>query len=252
MPTPTHRSAREDPLSLADGWLQVVSTRHASPREDIDPGAEGLELVLLDMDGTLIDASSWEMIHEAYGVSNQANWDRYQRGELDDVEFMRSDIALWHVKNETIHVDDLERILFQAPLMPGARELVAGLHARNVATCIVSGGIDLLARHVCETLGIDMYVANGLRLKESGHLAGDGIVYLEIRDKARTTREILKRLSVPKARSAAVGNSAYDAPMFRESGFGVAVNPSDDIVRRAARHVVEGKDLRDVLRHLVG
>lgn len=250
MPTPTHRSAREDPLAVADGWLQVVSTRHASPRDDIDRTKPGLELVLLDMDGTLIDASSWEMIHQAYGVSNQENWGRYQRGELDDVEFMRSDIALWHVKNPTIHVGDLERILHRAPLMPGARELVQGLAERDVATCIVSGGIDLLARHVCEELGVDMYVANGLRLQGSGHLSGEGIVYLEIRDKARTTREILKRLGVAKERTAAVGNSAYDAPMFRECGFGVAVNPSDHVVRRAAKHVVEGKDLRDVLRHL--
>lgn len=252
VPTPTHRSAREDPLSLADGWLQVVSTRHASPRDDVDRTKPGLELVLLDMDGTLIDASSWEMIHEAFGVSNEHNWLAYQRGELDDVEFMRSDIALWHVGREKVHVEELERILYQAKLMPGAQELAEGLRARGIATCIVSGGIDILARHVCLELGLDMYVANGLRLAESGHLQGEGIVYLEIRDKARTTREILRKLGVPRERTAAVGNSAYDAPMFREAGFGVAVNPSDHVVRRAARHVVEGKDLRLVLRHLVG
>lgn len=266
VPTPTHRSAREDPVSLADGWLQVVSTRHASPRDDVDRTKPGLELVLLDMDGTLIDASSWEMIHEAFGVSNQHNWEAYQRGELDDVEFMRSDIALWHVaararrgadasadasSSEKVHVEELERILYRAKLMPGAKELADGLRARGIATCIVSGGIDILARHVCLELGLDMYVANGLRLAESGHLQGEGIVYLEIRDKARTTREILRKLGVPRERTAAVGNSAYDAPMFREAGFGVAVNPSDHVVRRAARHVVEGKDLRLVLRHLV-
>lgn len=250
-PTPTHRSAREDPVSLADGWLQVVSTRHASPRDDVDRSKPGLELVLLDMDGTLIDDSSWEMIHEAFGVSNEHNWQAYQRGELDDVEFMRSDIALWHVGREKVHVEELERILYKARLMPGAHDLARGLRERGIATCIVSGGIDILARHVCLELGLDMYVANGLRLIESGHLSGEGIVYLEIRDKARTTREILRKLDVPRERAAAVGNSAYDAPMFRETAFGVAVNPSDPVVRRAARHVVEGKDLRAVLGHLL-
>lgn len=251
MPTPTHRSARGDPLSLADGWLQVVSTHHKDPREDVDRSKPGLELVLLDMDGTLVDCSSWEMVHEAFGVTNKANWERYQRGELDDVEFMRSDIALWHVGDRKVHVEELERILHPAPLMPGARELVDGLRARGIATCILSGGIDLLARRVCETLGIDMYVANGLRLVESGHLQGDGIVYVEIRDKARPTREILKKLGVPRERAAAVGNSAYDAGMFHEVGVGVAVNAFDDVVRKAATHVVRGKDLRLVLGHLV-
>jgi hypothetical protein len=39
--------------------------------------------------------------------------------------------------------------------------------------------------------------------------------------------------------------------MFRETGFGVAFNPSDDVVRRRARFVVEGTDMRPVARHLV-
>lgn len=252
MPTPTHRSAREDAAALADGWLQVVSTRHLDPRDDVDRSKPGLELVLLDMDGTLIEGSSWEMVHEAFGVSNQANWERYQRGELDDVEFMRSDIALWHVGGAKKHVEEIERVLRKAAIMPGARDLVDALRERNVATCVLSGGIDLLARRVCEELGIDMFVANGLKLEESGHLAGDGLVFVEIRDKGKTAREILKKLGVPKARAAAVGNSAYDVPMFRECAFGVAVNPSDHWVRRNARRVVEGKDLRVVRDVLLG
>ncbi|HEX2022768.1 MAG TPA: HAD family phosphatase [Candidatus Thermoplasmatota archaeon] len=252
MPTPTHRSAREDPLAIADGWLQVVSARQASPREDARRPDAPLDLVIFDMDGTLVDASSWEIVHAAHGVSNDHNWRRYQRGELDDVEFMRSDIALWHVGGREVHVEDVARMLERAPLMPGAREVVAGLRARGVATCILSGGIDLLARRVCLDLGIDMYVANGLRLRESGHLQGDGIPFVEIRDKGRTAREILRKLGVPRERAAAVGNSAYDVPMFEACAFGVAFDPADPAVRRAARFVVEGKDMRPVLDRLLG
>lgn len=238
-------------MALADGWLQVVSTRHLDPRDDVDRAKPGLELVLLDMDGTLVDCSSWELVHEAFGVANEANWARYRRGELDDLEFMRSDIALWLVGGRRVHVDEVDRILAGAPLMPGARELAEGLRKAGVATCILSGGLDVLARRVCEDLGLDMYVANGLRLLESGHLHGDGLPFVEIRDKGRLARAILGKLGVPRARAAAVGNSEYDVGMFQACGFGVAVNPSDDAVRRHARHVVEGKDLRPVLRHLM-
>src|SRR5687767_7173210 len=108
MPTPTHRSAREDPVALADGWLQVVSTHHQDPRDDVDRSKPGLELVLLDMDGTLVHGSTWEVLHEHYGVSNETNWLRYQRGELDDHEFIRSDVALWKVHERPIHVDEIE------------------------------------------------------------------------------------------------------------------------------------------------
>lgn len=248
MPTPTHRSAGEDPLAVADGWLQLVSRTHASPREDLDRAKPGLELVLLDMDGTLVHGSTWEVLHEHFGVSNETNWMRYQRGELDDHEFIRSDIALWRIRERPIHVDEIDAILHQhTRVMDGARELVAGLRESRIATCIVSGGLDLLACRICEELGIDMYVANGLRLRETGHLSGEGMVFIEIKDKGRTTRDILAKLGVPRERSAAVGNSAYDVPMFRASGYGVAFNPSDHWVRRQARHVVEGQDLRKVL-----
>lgn len=248
MRTPTHRSAKADPLSLADGWLQVVSTRHRDPREDVDQSLPGLELVLLDMDGTLVHGSTWEVLHEHYGVSNETNWLRYQRGEMDDHEFIRSDIALWRLHERPIHVDEIDKILHERTrVMEGAKELVDALRAKGIATCIVSGGLDLLAHRVCEELGIDMYVANGLRLHETGHLSGEGVVFIEIKDKGRTSREILKRLGVPRERAAAVGNSAYDVPMFREVGFGVAFNPSDHWVRRHARHVVEGTDMRKVV-----
>jgi phosphoserine phosphatase len=115
----------------------------------------------------------------------------------------------------------------------------------------MSGGLDLLARKVCEATGIDMYVANGLRLKPTGHLAGEGICFVRINDKGSPTRELLAKLGVRPERAAAVGNSEWDVPMFRAVGLGVAYNPSDDAVRAGAHAVVEKGDMRDVLPHLL-
>ncbi len=239
-------------LSLAEGWLQVVSTHHKNPQRDIEHDANRpLDLVLFDMDGTLIEGSSWEMVHAAFGVNNQANWERYQRGELNDHEFMRSDIALWTLEGRDVHVNEIESVLDKATYFEGAHEVIRSLSDKGIATCILSGGLDLLARRVCLELGIDMYVANGLRLKETGRLQGEGLSFVEINDKARTTREILRKLGTSKARTAAVGNSAYDVPMFRESHFGVAFNPSDPWVQRNARHVIPGPDMRPVLGALL-
>jgi len=238
VPTPTQRSAHAPATELADGWLQIVDPRDRDPKRDLHPDSP-LELVLLDMDGTLTKGSCWEDLHHAFGVSNQTNWERYQHGELDDVEFMRSDIALWRVgKGQDIHLDELLPVLDAIPYLDGAREVVAGLRERGIATCILSGGID-------------MYVANGLRLTDTHHLQGDGILYVEVRDKASVARQVLHRLGVPKQRTASVGNSAYDVPMFQETGFGVAFNPSDNWVRKHARHVVEAPDMRPVLAHLL-
>jgi len=191
------------------------------------------------------------MIHRAFGVSNESNWERYARGEITDEEFMRSDIELWRLDGRKIHVEEVEAILAGAELMPNARALVQELKRRGIATCILSGGLDILARRVCEETGIDMFVANGLALDPSGHLAGEGICYVTLRDKGAVARELLRTLKVRPERAAAVGNSAYDAPMFRAVGLGVAIAPVDGGVREAADAVVEGTDMMDVLPHLL-
>lgn len=258
VPTPTHRSMRaEDAIvDVMDGWLQVVSTHHHSPHDDVDTehelGDHALDLVIFDMDGTLTQGvSSWEMIHRALGVVNDANWERYARGEIDDHEFMRSDIELWCMNGRRVHVEDVERIIATATLMANARELVQRLRAQGVATCIVSGGLDVLAHRVAIECGIDMFVANGLALDPEGYLAGHGLCYVKVNDKGAPTRELLAKLGVPRERAASVGNSVWDVPMFRATGRGIAFAPVDDGVRKGADVVVESTDMLDCAPHLL-
>ncbi|MFP4608956.1 MAG: HAD hydrolase family protein, partial [Candidatus Aenigmatarchaeota archaeon] len=51
------------------------------------------------------------------------------------------------------------------------------------------------------------------------------------------------RLGIQEERCIAVGNSHFDAPMLEKAGFGIAFNPSDNNVRKAADFVIEEKDL---------
>lgn len=211
------------------------------------------DVVFFDMDGTLVDEmSSWEFIHEHFGVSNLANWERYARGEIDDAEFIRSDIALWGIRDRPIHVDDVRKVLEIAPIMKNAEKVVRALRERGVSTGIVSGGLDLLSHRVAEALQMDFHLANELVLDKAGYLVGEGLVHVPIRDKGTPTRRFVESCGVAKARTAAVGNSEWDVTMFRETSFGVAVNPFDDGVRRGAQVVVEGTDLLPVLDALLG
>ncbi|MHB8586782.1 MAG: HAD-IB family phosphatase [Thermoplasmatota archaeon] len=240
-------------IPLSPHWLVVMSDRHRSPHDDIDPTHRGpFDLVIFDMDGTVVDErSSWEWLHDHFGVSNETNWLRYERGEISDEEFMRADIALWFAQNPRIHVEDLRNVLQRATIMPGTRELVASLHAAGVATCILSGGLDLLAKRVCHETGIDMYVANSLTTDEEGYLRGEGVCVVEIRDKGRPTRDLLSALSIPKARAAAVGNSIWDGAMFREVGFSIAFAPFNDGIDRIANVTIQEKDMRRCAPYLL-
>lgn len=236
---------------------EVAGCAHLAPGCSLDdlhiePDPERrYDVVLLDMDGTLVDErSSWEWVHHHFGVSNRTNWLKYEQGEIDDEEFTRSDIALWTEEGQ-VHIDDVRSSLHKAPLMPGTRTLVEALHGAGSLPVIVSGGLDVLAHRVAQTLDIPLVAANGVEVEEDGYLNGNPRIHVPIRDKTTPSRAILDALEVPGARAAAVGNSRYDEGMFRVCDLGIAFYPLDDDVRAAADVVIEEKDLARCIPHLL-
>lgn len=209
------------------------------------------ELVVFDMDGVLTDIeSSWVYVHRHFGVNNDHSLFAYLRGEIDDLEFIRRDIALWRRLDPGVTDRDIARILSDTPLMPGAERTVRILRAQGTRTAIVSAGIDLLAQRIASELGIDMFMANGFVTDASGRLSGEGVLRVRLTDKGDGVTEAAERLRIRKEDVVSVGNSKYDISMFRSSGKGIAFCPSDDEVRKAADAVVEEKDLSRILEKL--
>jgi phosphoserine phosphatase len=207
-----------------------------------------LRFVAFDMDGTLVDvASSWRVVHDHFDDTNDEGLRRFLANEIDDEEFIRSDIRRWWTHAPSLTVFDLERILAEVPLMPGAPSLVRELRARGVRTAIVSGGLDLLARRVARELGIDLALANGVRVTADGRLTGEGIVRVPIHGKEGVLAHLQEQLGVGPEETASVGNSEIDVGLFRRSRVGVAFLPEDDAVRSAATAVVTERDLTKVL-----
>lgn len=227
--------------------------RHGRPWPGVPRrGRPPFQAVFFDMDGTLTDRiSSWEWVHRHFGVDNTANWQAFLRGDFDDAEFMRRDIAQWK-KEGRVHRDRLRQALEDIPLIPGARELVEALHRQGTKTIIITGGLDLLAERVCQETGIQEHVGNGLCYDEHGWLLDEGVLRVPVKDKGQPVRHVLQRWGIAPERAAAIGNSYQDAPMFDATGFGIAFDPLDEEVKQRADVVIETRDLRDAIPHLAG
>lgn len=208
----------------------------------------GVKLAVFDLDGVLVDIdSSWMMVHRAFGVDNEANFQRYKQGEINFQEFMRSDIALWGARN----LSEVKAVLDQAPLMPGAHETIKALKKAGCQTAIISSGISLLAERVQALLSIDYVLANRILADEEGKLTGDGEAQVELGRKLEAFERLTRRLGLKPYHGAVVGDSRWDIPMFKVSAISVAFNPKDDEAARAADFVVKGKNLKTVLAYLL-
>jgi phosphoserine phosphatase len=207
-----------------------------------------VKFVAFDMDGTLLDvSSSWAEVHRFFGDQNTEALQLFLDDRIDDQEFMRRDLALWHRHRPHITEDDLVSILAPVPLMPGAHELFDALHARGIKTAIVSGGLDVVAQRVGRELGIDRVLANGFVLDGHGRLTDEGIIRVPIKRKGEVVTGLQREFGLSVGECAAVGNSEIDVAMFERSRIGVAFLPEDELVRRRATHIVTDKDLRQVI-----
>jgi phosphoserine phosphatase len=207
-----------------------------------------IKFVAFDMDGTLLDvSSSWAEVHRYFGEQNTEALQLFLDDRIDDQEFMRRDLAIWHRHRPHISEDDLVSILASVPLMPGAHELFDALHSRGIRTAIVSGGLDVIAQRIGRELGIDRVLANGFVLDRHRRLTTEGIIRVPIKRKGDVIAGLQRELGLSVDECAAVGNSEIDVAMFERSRIGVAFLPEDEPVRRRATHVVTEKDLRRVL-----
>lgn len=209
------------------------------------------DMVAFDLDGVIVaERSSWEWVHRHFGVDNSHSLAAYCSGLIDDMEFMRSDIAMWKTADPDVDLAKIKSILLDARIVNGARETVQDLKSKGIRTCIISGGIDLLANHIGEICGIERVMSNGLTADSSGRLLGDGILRVELRDKASALKSVMDEFGISPERCVAIGNSWVDVSMFKISGMGIAFNPIDSESITGADVVVESDDLRDILPHL--
>jgi len=203
------------------------------------------------MDGVLADIeSSWVFVHRRFGVNNDHSLYAYLRGEIDDLEFIRRDIALWREKDPDVDEGKISKILGDVPLMRGAKETVSELRTRGYKSAIVSAGIDLLAERISRECGIDLHLANGLGKLPSGKLTGEGILNVRLMDKGEAVVSAARTLEVALNDTVSVGNSRYDVTMFERTGSSIAFHPSDNFVRSRAKQVVEDGDLTTLLKYL--
>jgi HAD superfamily PSPase-like hydrolase len=201
-----------------------------------------IDVIVFDMDGTLITESSWELLHCYFHADPEKvrlNREAYFSTSIDYETWMEKDILLWN----SPALEDVRKGLSCYTLEPYAEMVVDHLKTQGVIPCIVSSGIDLLAAMVGEKLRIesDLIFANEL-VRICGRL--EGICRVEPHRKDEIVKKISQTLSIPLNRFACVGDAAPDISFFKGVGVKLAYNPKDNLIVQAADYVLE--DLREL------
>ena len=210
------------------------------------------KVVVFDCDGVLVDAvSSWRTLHDAFGTDNGLNLNRFIRGEISDVEFMRSDIQLWKAVRNPIHQDEIFRAYAGVNLMKGAREVVQRLHDEGIYVAIVSAGVDVFVSSIAAMLNVEDWIANGFVFDNEGFLSDEGICRLHASGKGDIIHRLLDMQGFEAADCVSVGDSEMDLSMHVPGSQFIGFNPtresSIEAFEKAGVPVVTVKDLSHIL-----
>jgi len=220
---------------------------------DINPlperfDAEGLGLLLTDMDSTLINIECIDEIADFAGVKPQvaAITEAAMRGELDFAASLTQRVATLEGLDEGV----LQRVYDErlSP-NPGAEEMVEGLQRHGVRVGVVSGGFTYFTDRLKSRLALDFSRANVLE-KQGGKLTGRVVGHIiDATAKAHFLDELCEELRISPQQSIAMGDGANDLLMMQRAGLGIAYRAKPK-VQVQADMVLNYSTLADVL-HLI-
>ena len=206
------------------------------------------QLVVFDMDSTLIDAEVIDELAVEAGVGGQvaAITEAAMRGEVDFKQSFVQRVALLEGLSEGV----LQTVAKRLRLNDGAEYLLKSLKQLGFKTAIISGGFTFFARHLQKQLGVDYIYANELDVVKgfvTGNVVGD---IIDGQRKAEILVEIAKKLGLNLEQVIAVGDGANDLPMLNIAGLGIAFR-AKPLVKASAKQAISNVGLDGIL-YLLG
>ena len=201
-------------------------------------------LCVLDVDGTLIEEEVIDLLGKEADCDKEVALLTAQamRGELDFEASLKRRVSL--LKGLSINVFD--RIYHELHLSKNAARFIKVLQENQIEVGLVSGGFTTIVERLAKDLGISLFAANQLEIKDD-HLTGNLIGPIISREvKEERLIRWAKELQVPFERTIAIGDGANDLKMLKRAGLGVAFC-AKDIVNKEINIQVDERDFGKVL-----
>lgn len=173
----------------------------------------GVRLVAFDLDGTLTRGQTcMEAIADAFGFAAQmAVWERTRTEQ----ELTAARLGMWEYLQH-LSPEDMDAVLADIPLAPGALEGITALRTAGIGTIIASLALASHVAYFAGRLGVDAHF--GTEPDGNG-----GYRHVFPATKPTLLAEYANALDVSPEQIAAVGDTPGDVPMLRTARVSIYV-----------------------------
>ena len=204
-------------------------------------------LCILDVDGTLIEEEVIDLLGKEADCDKEVALITAQamRGELDFESSLKKRVSLL----KGLSIDAFDKIYHELHLSKNAANFIKVLQENQIEVGLVSGGFTTVVERLAKDLGISLFTANQLEIRD-GHLTGNLIDPIISREaKEATLVRWAQELHVPVERTIAIGDGANDLAMLKRSGLAIAFCAKDIVKKEINLHVDE-RDFSKVLEKI--
>ena len=213
-------------------------------------------LVCFDVDGTLIDnvKFSWQVFHDYFKTDREKREkarNDFFNGSISYLQWAEHDIGMW--KEKGAKKDEFFEALNGLKLMEGALETIHELKKHGLKLAIISGSLNILLEKFIpdyNQLFDDVFLSK-IFFDEMGNIINVRATEFDMEKKAEALRQIAERENIDLKECVFVGDYLNDLKIIQEAGLGIAFNCHHDGLKKAADIVVEKKDLREILKHIL-
>jgi len=143
------------------------------------------------------------------------------------------------------------RIIDERPFMQGALEVLQALADDGVIIALITGSFRELAERVSKLVRADYALAHcTLIFDEKDRLQSWELQKTDYDDKGAWLRKLMREHKIPAESCAYIGDDVNDTGAFEAAGLSIAFNAEKADVRRAAKVVIDSRNLKAVLPHL--
>lgn len=213
------------------------------------------KLVCFDLDGTIIDEIIfiWKTIHQALGTDkeNKQYVEEFYNKKITYEQWAKKDIELF--KKAGANKEKLMEIIKPLKLMPGALETIKKLKKQGLKLAIISGSLDLALEHAFPEYKkfFDDILINKIFFNEDGSIKDLEATKFDVEHKATGLKEICKRENIDPKECVFIGDNHNDVHIAELAGLSIAFNCKSETLAEIADVVIEKKDLREILKHII-
>lgn len=192
-----------------------------------------IKVLAMDMDSTLINIECIDEIADAVGKKKEVSeiTEAAMRGEIIDFgESLRKRVALL----KGVPASAFDEVFSQRlRLNPGAKELIAGAHAKGIHTLLVSGGFTFFTQKLQVQLNLSETHANQLEIVD-GFLTGQVLGNIvDGEAKAAYVEARCLALGANKHAAITMGDGSNDLPMMHGAGLSIAYRAKPIVKEKA-------------------